>query len=121
MFITHPYLPEVTCYNLFQIAVLTSLTLPQETYGPGSPPCKNGFLAQMKESMAGRDSRKYSRNSKEMGAVEAELLKSSEQLCAKFELIVPGPSLQFPLQDRTPQALLPPFLLHPHFPMTIPE
>lgn len=78
VFITHPYLPQVISYYLFQIAVLPGLTLPQETYGPGSPPCKNGFLAQMKESMASRDSRKDSRNSKELGAVEAELLKGSK-------------------------------------------
>jgi len=49
-------------YNLFQIAVLPGLTLSQKSYEPGSPtnllPCKNGFLAQVKESRAGEDDKK---------------------------------------------------------------
>lgn len=53
--------PRVTSYNLFQTAFLPGLTLPQKTSELGSPtdllPCKNDFLAEMKESLAGEDGR----------------------------------------------------------------
>lgn len=53
--------PRVTSYNLFQAAFLLGLTLPQKTSELGSPtdlfPCKNDFLAEMKQSVAGEDGR----------------------------------------------------------------
>lgn len=113
---------RVTSYNLFQKAVLPGLTLPWKNYEPGSPtnllPCKNSFLAQVEESTAGKAGRKDGAAAQESWEhLGQSCREASKRLCVKFQLMLPGPSLLSPLQDRTPQHS---FLLHPPA-LAIPE
>lgn len=117
--------PRVTSYNLLQTAFLPGLTLPQKASEPGSPtdllPCKNDFLAEMEESLAGEDGRGTEPKLRSWEQLRQSCRKDSKQLCVKPQLMLPDPSILFPLQNRTPQALPPPFLLHHHSPPAKPE
>lgn len=106
--------------HIYTCLRVTSYNLSQNSYESGSPtnllPCKNIFLAQ-----ADKDGRKDGTAAQESWEqLRQSCTKVSKLLCVKFQLMLPGPSSLFPLQDRTVQALLPPFLLYPHFPLPIP-